>query len=299
MKRVIIALITMVVIGSLFLVYKLGYTKKASTDKMINKVLTDKVETEAPSLKISQFEDPSESVSESPSSETSTSDKAEDKFVKISEKMTVTQDVSKENVTNETVVSMKQSTSDERTAFRENMKCVVHAIGIKKEGIIELLEASYFTSDEFVEKNPSVFESVYSEESITKNTVDVCLIALMEFGFDENLIWNSDWNVCGEDLVTIVNELLTKKGYKNLKADDSGDTDCSFPAEWIDFSTENWLEAYELLVEFEKILEKQDVYLCELGRGNDAYEIFLIAQSDYDAFIKACQKLGFSCSKFM
>lgn len=127
---------------------------------------------------------------------------------------------------------------------------------------------------------------------VDKNKYDVSLITLIFYGFDESLIWCLDWKTSIQDTFDVVNALLKVKNFDAVNAS-------QLPTlVLVDADTFNEnMDTYDFLVALNTFLEQRGLLICELGRGNDSYEVFILEKKDYAAFLDSVKSLGYSISK--
>ncbi|WBW96741.1 DUF6630 family protein [Oceanirhabdus sp. W0125-5] len=170
------------------------------------------------------------------------------------------------------------------------------------ENIKDSIISWYNNPKLFFKNNPDIFEDYYLKEDEVLDDVDNSLIVLFYFMNKKNKGFALDWKQENEDTIYFINQMLEEKKIEHIEivSDDSGinESEMSLLSSYFDYNDKAYLDTYEFILKCNQEINKVDISICELGRGNDEYEIFLVDNNKLNQIEMINQLLGFSIAPF-
>lgn len=157
---------------------------------------------------------------------------------------------------------------------------IAKLVGIERDEKVTELVAAFSDPLSFTKENPALFEDYFLSENDLNNKREIMLITLYQRCFEQKLMWAVDWSEFGENVLDIVNVLLETKGYDEVEVENV-----------------NEKETDALLIEIASLLRERQLVLCELGRGNDMYELFIVSAYNYYQLTNEGKKLELSINE--
>lgn len=205
----------------------------------------------------------------------------------------MTEKIRNEQLKEVSEISKKKESKRTHTPSPEDYVGVIaEGIGISNPESIENIIKAYLEPYDFVSNNRYVFNDYFLSDTEKNDNHDISLITLLYYGFKKKVMWGLDWNTSNDDVVEIVNTMLLNIGSRKLVVGKD------IPSAWLDYNSNEYKDINDLFVEINKLVKEQNLALFELGRGNDAYEIFFVKTKILPKFKFACKKMGYYCKGF-
>lgn len=142
-------------------------------------------------------------------------------------------------------------------------------------------------------KNSDIFEDYYFDKDSLPSKKDLSSIVIGHYLSNDSNFVMIDWNQSNEDTLYFINLILSRHSLEEIKTSTSEHTN-QIKADYIDYDSQEYMEPYDFLKLCGDIVIEGGYSLIELGRGNDAYELFLVESKSRELLLKLSKDNGFS-----
>lgn len=200
------------------------------------------------------------------------------------------------------VNSEKEINNTVETDVEYNIKKLVELLfNETRDDVSNTVLLAYKQPVKFYNDNKQIFADFYFDEIKEIDYIDTSLIVLYSHLSKEIRACNLDWSQDNNDTLYFINELLearkTKKITKVKELTSSSRSEMVVLADHLNCNNDNYLGTYEFLCHCGRELEKEELILCELGRGNDAYEVFIVDKVKFNEVKEINKRLGYSITQ--
>ncbi len=159
--------------------------------------------------------------------------------------------------------------------------------------VFEEVEALRENPKDYFVNNSEIFKDYYFDKDSLPGYKALSLIVIGHHLSNDSNFALIDWNQSNEDTLYFINSILSRHSLEEIRIS-TREHISPLKAKYLEYNSEDYMETYEFLNLCGDIVLDYNFSLIELGRGNDAYEFFLIESNSLELLLELSKNNDFS-----